>query len=128
MTPERLALIREASRLASLTPGDAVRQEVYEEHLNALGAASDHLAETLAHVDELAALLRLAKFRCDDWHRIATEMRSRNDLLVLRVAAAEGRKTQNDLLRDLWKRERKRRQREQWLHITADTTAERKTS
>lgn len=65
MTPERLAHIRESSILASLTPGDAVRREVYEEHRHAIEAAPDYLGETLD---------------------------------------------------------------QQWLHITADTTAERKTS
>jgi hypothetical protein len=110
MTPDRLADIREASRLATLTPGAAVRLEAYDEHLHAIEAAPDYLAETLDLIDELSAELRLTKLRLADWHAIAAEMRERCDRLTLRVAANEGRKPQNDLLRDLWRRERQKRQ------------------
>jgi hypothetical protein len=63
-------------------------------------------------VTELEAALRFAT-QCSEFHAATAERaRAHSERLWYAAKASEGRKPQNDLLRDLWRRERQKRQAE----------------
>lgn len=120
MTAERLAEIRNALQIITLTPGQAVQADLYEEYQEALAAAPQMLREMADHATELRCLADLAARRCADWHECASILKERNTLLLYRSLAAEHRKPQNDLLRDLLLRERKKRREERIRFLRAE--------
>lgn len=103
---------REQIRLAKLTPGEAVSNDCYEEHLlaraGALSLASTLLDATLEH----RATRRFAESRARDWYELATKLREENERLWLRVRAAEGRHKQSERLREMYLRERRKHKAE----------------
>lgn len=110
MTADQLAEIREAARVALLTPGEAHQEYILEERQEAIKAAPTMLKATLDHITELEAEKRLALTRCQDWYAIANDLRRRNEGLLHRALSADHLRPQNTLLRELYLRERRRRQ------------------
>lgn len=102
--------IRESSRLALLTPGEAVAAGQYEEHLEAVKAAPAMLTALLALHDEQASLARFAKHRADDWFAIAIRQRERIDGLTHASWSSQSLRAQNQHVKELYQRERRKRQ------------------
>lgn len=125
MTAERLAEIREAARVALLTPGEAHREDLLEERQEAIKAAPALLKETLAYADEQRCLAEYATQRCADWYEYSLELGRRNNSLLHRALSADHLRPQNALLRELYLRERRKRQAQALLHqYTGGTNAQ----